>query len=141
MTERFVLDCSVAMAWCFADEAGAATDDLRRSLAQGKGALVPGHWPLEVSNAILVAERRGRVTYAQAVRFLTLLGQLPIETDPETPARSFFAVFPLARESGLTSYDAAYLELAVRSGSPLATLDQKLAAASRAAGVRVLGNP
>jgi len=139
VANRFVLDCSVTMAWCFADEATEFTAHLRRSLAEGREVLVPTHWPLEVTNALLVAERRDRVTPAQAARFLALLGRLPITFDPATPERAFTSSYAVAREAGLSSDDAAYLELAIRSGSPLATLDGKLATAARAAGITVLG--
>lgn len=100
---------------------------------------MPSHWPLEVSNALLTAERRGRLLKDQSAHFLGLLSRLPITADPETSALAFGAVVHLAREHGLTPYDAAYLELALRVGTPLATFDQKLAVAAAARGVRLVG--
>ncbi len=139
MVSRFVLDCSVTMAWCFADEATEFTSELLRSLSSGREALVPAHWSLEVVNALLVSERRERVTRNQSSRFLALLQGLPIARDVETPDRSFSSVAELARETALTAYDAAYLELAVRRGVPIATLDGELHAAATRSGVALIG--
>lgn len=130
-----VLDASVAMAWCFEDEhdpgAEAVLDRLR-----GDHAIVPGLWALEVANVLLSAERRGRLTEAQAQRFVALLEQLPIRVD-EAPA-DLAGVLSAGRRHDLSAYDAGYLVLAERLGAPLATLDARLAAAARAAGVGVL---
>lgn len=138
VADRFVLDCSVTMAWCFAYEITEFTQRIRRSLADGYQALVPPHWSLEVTNTLLVAERRGRLQYAQVGRFLALLARLPISPEPGDADRTLTTVYPLARESGLSSYDGAYLELAVRTRTPLATLDQKLRTAAVAVNVKVL---
>ncbi len=138
---RFVLDASVALSWCFEDEADAAADALLRSL-DARTAVVPGLWSLEVVNVLLGAERRGRITAAGSGRFLRLIEALPIEVDAETPARAAREGVVLARAHGLSAYDAAYLELAVRHGIPLATRDRALAAAARAVGVEVwVGGP
>jgi len=134
--KRFVLDASVAVSWFFEDEAGAYTDAVMESL-DGATAVVPSLWPLEVANVLLVGERRGRCTEADVIRFIELLQQLPIAVDDETPRRALAGAFQLAREYGLTSYDAAYLELAMRFGLPLATLDRKLREAAFRAGVAV----
>ncbi len=134
---RFVLDCSAAMAWCFEDESDGYADAVLDGLVKGT-AVVPSHWPLEVANVLLVAERRGRLKEADSTRFLELLGALPIEVDSETHARAIGAILSLGREHGLSSYDAAYLELAMRESVPLASLDQPLRLAAEGSGVSLL---
>jgi len=136
MAERFVIDASVVLAWCFEDEASPYADAVLERLAQAE-ALAPIIWPLEVGNALVVSERRGRITPAETVRFLNLLRQLPIIVEGETPPRMFGEILSLAREQGLSAYDAAYLDLAMRAGAPLATLDEALRQAARRCGVRV----
>jgi predicted nucleic acid-binding protein len=133
--EGFVLDCSVTMAWCFDDEATAYTDGVRDSLADMRAA-VPSLWPLEVANATIVGERRKRLDEARSRRFIVLLEALPIGIDEETSGRAFGDIAHLARAYQLSAYDAAYLELAIRRGLPLACLDGKLKAAAASAGVR-----
>lgn len=138
---RVVLDASVALSWCFADEASPAGDALLRRVASD-GALVPALFPLEVGNVLLGAERRGRITPAGSARFLSLLEALPIEVDAHTAARATREVLLLARAHGLSSHDAAYLELAARTGAPLATRDRALTAAAAALGLeRPLAEP
>ena len=131
----FVVDASVALAWCFDDEATAATDALLGRAAV-EGVVVPALWFLEVANALLTAERRGRLTPEQTLEVLTRLAALPAERD--SAAVSPTAVLALARAQRLTAYDAAYLELAIRRGLPLATLDEELRRAGKAAGVPLL---
>ncbi len=135
----FVIDCSVAMAWCFEDEATDFTDDLLERL-DVEGAVVPSLWPLEVANVLTISERRGRTNQARITKFLQLLGDLPITIDPKTEEKALNDILSLARANGLTSYDAAYLELALREGLSLATLDQALMRAARRLGVIVLAN-
>ncbi|MEK7407454.1 MAG: type II toxin-antitoxin system VapC family toxin [Acidobacteriota bacterium] len=135
---RFVLDASVALAWCFEDEASAETEGVLEQLG-ASAAVVPSVWPLEVANALLVAERRKRVSRAKVAASLNVLRGLPISVDKETPARAFEGVLPLAREHGLSVYDAAYLELAIREGLPLATVDQGLKGAARRLGLELAG--
>ena len=131
----FVIDASVTMAWCFADEATPATEAVLDQFADDE-AVVPAVWPLEVANVVLVAERRRRLTEAQASRFLDLLRQLPISVDD---ARTdLAAVVAAGRGHELSSYAASYLVLAERTGAPLATLDRRLADAATRAGVRLL---
>ena len=132
--DEFVLDCSVTMAWCFDDEATPYTDGVRDGLAD-KQAVVPSIWPLEAANATIMGERRGRLDGARSSRFLVLLQALPIVVDDETSSRAFSDIVHLARTYQLSAYDAAYLELAIRRGLPLACLDGKLKAAATAAGV------
>jgi predicted nucleic acid-binding protein len=132
-----VIDASIATAWLFDDEAGPATDAIADRV-ESEGALVPGHFRLEVANILIQAERRSRIEAADATRRLELLMRLPIRTDAETDGRAWRETSILARTEKLTSYDAAYLELAQRSGSALATLDKELAVAARRLGVAVV---
>jgi len=131
---NFVLDASVAVAWCMEDEGGPYVMEVLESL-RGSEAVVAHHWSLEVTNALLSAERRGRIDRTGVTRFFTLLLALPIAVDPVGRAIAFQETQRLARAHGLTSYDAAYLELALRTGVPLATLDGRLREAAAAEGV------
>ena len=133
----FVLDCPVTMAWILPDEAVAGTVALRDSLVENT-AVVPGLWPIEVANVLLVATRRGRIKEEIWPDLRERLAALPIETDPETGTRAFTDSLRVARDRRLCVNDAAYLELAMRRRIPLATLDRELGAAARDAGVRVL---
>lgn len=133
----FVLDCSVAVSWCFEDEANGLADRALHMLASQE-ALVPALWPLEVANVLLVSERRKRLTEADVMRFVELLRELPIVVDESTTSRAMRDVIALAREHDLSSYDASYLELAVREGLPLATLDKALAKVARRCGVALV---
>jgi len=123
--ERFVLDNSIVMAWCFEDESNALADAVLEQL-QTKLAIVPAIWPLEVGNVLLVAERRGRLSEADSSRFLTMLSNLPIQSEIETRQRAMSNILFLAREHKLSTYDASYLDLAMREGVPLASLDKGL---------------
>lgn len=133
-TERLVLDSSVTLAWFFRDEADPYADAIA-GLFPDVEAWVAGIWPLEVANAILVGERRKRSTQAQAQKWLSYLQSLDIRVDGEMTAQAFHDILNLGRSRGLFAYDAAYLELAMRRGLPLATLDGKLKAAAAAVGV------
>jgi predicted nucleic acid-binding protein len=139
-TDGFVLDCSVTMAWCFDDEATSYTNGVRDRLTDVR-AIVPTLWPLEVANATLVGERRGRLDQARSQRFLSLIKQLPIAIDDETSRKAFDEIIHLARAQQLSAYDASYLELAIRRGLPLSCLDDKLKAAAIAIGVPLLDLP
>ena len=132
-----VLDCSVAVSWCFEDEASAETDALLDRVA-GEGAVVPALWHLELGNVLIQAERRKRLTAADTTTRLELIADLPITTDDETPVRALREVLTLARAEGLTTYDAAYLELAMRKGLPLATKDRAIIEAAKRIGIEHL---
>ena len=136
---EFVLDASITMTWCFVDEASAYADTVLTRLGHAS-ALTPGIWPLEVCNALAVAERRGRIDQAGVSRFLTALSALPILVQPERPERAFNNILALARQYALSSYDASYLDLAMRYGLPLATADTRLKEAAQAAGVAIYLN-
>ena len=129
----FVLDCSVTMAWMFRDEATDATDRLRDMLDENR-ALVPALWPTETANALLAATRRKRIKREEWPRLRTQLNALPIDIDPVSAARTWGPALDLAAVHDLTVYDATYLELAMRRGLPLATLDRALGAAAQADG-------
>ena len=133
---EFVLDGSVTMAWYFKDEMNDYANAVRDGMARSH-ALVPSLWPLEVANTVVMGERRKRSTPAQAATWLSLLGVLPIAVDGETTARAWGETLNLARGQNLSAYDAAYLELAMRRGVPIATLDDKLKAAAKALGVLI----
>ena len=132
-----VIDTSITMAWCFEDEATPVAEEVLDQLRDGD-AVVPSLWQLEVANVLLVAERRGRISEAQASRFVGLLEQLPIRVD--TDGVDMTSVLSVGRRHGLSAYDACYLVLAERRGAPRATLDAALATAGRTAGVIVLTN-
>ena len=132
--DGFVLDCSITMAWCFDDEATPYTNAVRDQLANLR-AVVPSLWPLEVANVLLIGERRKRLDQARSLRFVSLINALPILIDDETNNRAFAEITHLARGYQLSAYDATYLELAIRRGLPLASLDAKLRAAAQAGGV------
>lgn len=138
MSLEFVLDSSVTMAWFFQDEATPSTDELLDELNADARAVVAAHWTLEVSNTLLMAERRKRSTVADSSHFLAILDALPIEADQETMTRATTTALALARTHGLTLYDGAYLELAMRRSLPLATLDKELRSAARKTGVACL---
>lgn len=138
MSPKFVLDCSVAMAWFFQDEATPSADELLDQLNEDAEAVVAVHWALEVSNTLLIAERRKRATVADTSHFLSILDALPIETDPQTTAKASTTTLALSRTHHLTLYDSAYLELAMRRSLPLATLDKDLRAAAKRSGVPCL---
>jgi predicted nucleic acid-binding protein len=129
-----VLDTSVAAAWCFDDESTEAADALLHDVASG-GAVVPCLWPFEIANVLAQAERRRRVSAADVSRLLEILAGLPIEVEAAVAFPR--SALDLARTHRLTVYDAAYLEVAMRLGYPLATLDDDLRKAARAVGVKL----
>ncbi len=133
----FVLDASIALAWCFADQTTPISESALDRLGHEE-ALVPGLWALEVANALVSAERRGRLKPAQTTRFLELLGQLPITVEEIGRDAILTTVLDLARASGLTAYDASYLALAAASGVPLASRDEALRRAALALGVALV---
>ena len=133
----FVLDCSVAIAWIFADETTEMALKLLESLAHDS-AVVPQLWPLEVANVLLVATRRGRIREQDWPQLIDALDALPIEVDGQTHSRAWTMTLGIASRHGLSAYDAAYLELASRRNLPLATLDTRLAEACRAMGVETV---
>ena len=134
----FVLDSSVALTWCFDDERMVATDALLDRVVES-GATAPSLWPLEVLNALAMAERRSRIDAARRQRLGGFLRDLPVTIDVETASQAWAVTSQLATRFRITMYDAAYLELAQRLGLPLATLDRELRAPGGALGVTLLG--
>lgn len=133
----FVPDASVTLPWRFEDEATPWTEALLNRIEGGEQAVVPAHWPLEVVNA-LSAQRRGRVTAEQISEFVDDLSALPIRIEPPSGPAQWPAIISLAEKHRFTAYDAAYLELALRTGLPLATLDGDLKEAARAEGTGII---
>jgi predicted nucleic acid-binding protein len=138
MKPALILDCSMAMAWCFADESTPETARIQDRMA-AEAAVVPGHWFLEVANVLAMAEKRKRISAGDSLQFVQLLSLLDIQVDEEASRRAFDPILPLCRKHGLTSYDAAYLDLALRRQVPLASLDDALRQAATSLGMQVLG--
>jgi len=135
----FVLDASSALAMCFEDEHGDAGVAELIARLQVDAAIAPAVWVLEIANGVRTAVLRGRMTANELPRIRSLIERLPVVlVDLDTPAATG-EVLDLALEHGLTAYDAAYLDLAMRRGLPLATADARLRAACRTAGVTLVG--
>lgn len=139
MSDDFVIDNSVVMTWCFKDETSQYADLVLDRLGVSDG-FVPSIWPLEVCNVLLVAERKNRIGEADSARFIALLSELPIIVEQEPPERMIKEIFALARKHKLSSYDASYLDLAMRKGLPIATLDKNLIAAAKRSKLPILKN-
>ena len=137
MATQFVVDNSVVMSWCFKDETNNYADAVLNRLTK-VSAIVPLIWPLEVVNVLLSAERQKRLSKSASMRFLTLLSQLPIFMEYERPDKMMKDLLTLARTSNLSSYDASYLDLAMRKGVPIATLDKNLIEAASRVDVPIL---
>ena len=135
---RFVLDASVVLTWCFPDENAALAQHVAGMFKQGDTAVAPSFWPHEILNALLVGEKRKRISKELVRSFLEDLATLPIMLEPLPAEIVFGRIQRLGREHGLTAYDAAYLELALDKGLPLASLDEDLARASKKARVRLV---
>jgi len=131
-----VVDNSVVVAWGL-DEGSDYADGIMDKLVDCE-ALVPGIWPLEFANVLLVAGRRKRITEADATRLRELVMALPITVVPDRVSHIMTETLQLARHHGLSVYDASYLDLALREGASLATLDGRLQAASRRCSVELL---
>lgn len=131
----FVLDASVTASWCFPDEHSAVADAAMDRVLDDE-AIAPALWAIELRNILLVNERRKRIEPDDAEAFLRDLSRLPIRIRRDTDER---ALLDLARKHRLTAYDATYLDLAVRTGADVATLDRSLANAVRAEGLEPVG--
>ena len=124
----YVLDNSVAMRWLLASQKQSDqtyAESVLRSFTEAE-AMVPHLWHLEAANVLLAAEKRGEIGLEEVEFFITQLESLPIQIDPLTAYQAFNRTLNIARRYKLSSYDAAYLELAMRKGLPLATLDKQL---------------
>ena len=129
--DLLVLDGSIVLSWFLPGECTDKVQTVRKRIEGGATAWVPSIWALEIANAFLVAERRKRISQADSAAALTLLRKLPIETDAETALRAGGDILALARQQQLSVYDAVYLELAMRLGIPLASVDGLLRTAGR----------
>ena len=134
----FVIDASVALAWCFDDDASGSADDALGRLENDE-AIAPAIWPLEVANGLRTAERRGRLDLADLPRVRHLLLSLPVQVEAVDLRLALGEVTEIARSLELTAYDAAYLALAARRGLALATVDDRLTRAAVASGVPLVG--
>ncbi len=135
---KFVLDASVSLAWCFEDERAGYAMRVLNELSDGE-AIVSSLWPIEVTNGLASALRKKRIDLAGAAEARNTLVALPVVVDPVNRRRAFEDIPRLARAHGLTTYDASYLEVAVRLAIPLATLDRALARAAADEGVQAVG--
>ena len=134
----WVLDSSLALAWALPDETSQQADRFLARLSRESVLWVPALWWYEITNALTMARRRHRVAEGDTVRLVELFGTLPIETDVQLDRGVVWRLRTLAEEYVLSAYDAAYLELAQRRRLGLATLDRRLIAAARRAGIRVI---
>lgn len=134
--KRFVVDNSVVVSWFFKDELNAYTSAIRDGL-DATQAITPAIWPLEFANVLLTAERAKRLTEAEVSHILSVSQSLPIAIEREPPERVWAEILQLARAHFLTTYDASYLDLAMRSGLPIATQDKALVKAARRCGVTI----
>lgn len=135
----FVLDNSVAMRWLLASEKQVDQKYAERVLGtlEEFDVLTPNLWHLEAINVLVSAEKRGDVSLGEIERFISQLENLPIHVDPLTAHQAFNRTLVLSRAYNISSYDASYLELAIREGVPLATLDKKLIKAAKKADVEI----
>jgi predicted nucleic acid-binding protein len=134
---RFVLDASVAVAWCFEDETNPTADRALAALEAG-AAVVPLVWAAEVGNALIGGERRRRITQDQITQSLDLISRLDITTDIDNATGRLPALLDIARQYRLSLYDSIYLDLAMRERLPLATVDTALGRAAQAVGVALV---
>ncbi len=130
----FVVDASVTVAWVFRETANAYATGVLQELTRLEAA-APSIWPLQVANALLTAQHKGKLTVPECEYFLSLLSQLPIHVEHETPEHVWDQVLGLAQHYHLTVYEAAYLDLAMRLARPLATQDPSLRQAAEELGL------
>jgi len=131
-----VIDCSVTMPWCFEAETTPYTEAVLEAVAK-HAAAAPALWALEVANVLATSIRKKALTEKKVAKFRELLSRLPVRLESHTQERALGAVLELAGKHQLTSYDAAYLEVAKRLTLPIASLDAPLRKAASAEGVRI----
>ena len=136
---RFVLDASVVLTWCFPDENTVLAQRIADRFKQGDTALAPPFWPHEMLNALLAGEKRKRISKEMIRPFLDDLAVLPVTLEQIPTEVVFDRIQSLSRKHVLTAYDAAYLDLALKNGLALATLDEALIRACKNAGVASVG--
>jgi predicted nucleic acid-binding protein len=135
---RFVVDASIVLNWCFPDESSQLAGKVALMFKQGASAIAPAFWPHEVLNALLVGEKRKRISHALIQTFLEDLATLPVHLELLPADEVFYQIQGISRTYGLTAYDAAYLQLAGVSGLPVATLDEELIEACNRSGVALM---
>ena len=133
----FVMDCSMTMSLLFFDENNRKIEKVESLLVENK-AYVPNIWPYEVANVLCMAERSKRINVSNIEEFKSILDALPIIIDDASSTKTFGNTLNLARECNLTVYDAAYLELAMREGIALSTLDKALIKSAKHVGTEVI---
>jgi predicted nucleic acid-binding protein len=134
----FVLDASIVLTWCFPDEETRKAEEISERIALGDKIAVTAFWRHEVLNALLMGEKRKRLTSDLIQTFIKDLERLPAEVDAPAAGTVFHATQDLCRKHGLTAYDAAYLELAMRHRIALATADGALERAARGEGIEIV---
>ena len=139
MSETFIVDASVGFAWVYPTQASGETDKLLESVESGASIVVPTLWFVEVANGLLAAQRRKLLTAAERKTALARLSALTFSVDEETGRAAFQKTSDLAEKHGLSVYDAAYLEIALRRKLPLGSRDEPLRKAAKRSGVTVLG--
>ncbi len=135
----FVLDNSVAMRWLLTSNKKADqnyAEEVLKSMINAE-AYVPNLWHLEATNVLLSAKKRAEIDSGEMEIFISQLENLPIHTDVSTAEQAFNRILALADAYKLSSYDAAYFELAIREGLPIATLDKDLKKAAKKAGIEI----
>lgn len=139
MTDAFVVDASVGFAWVYPSQASAETDTLLEDVEAGAAVVAPALWFLEVANGLLAAQRRKLLTAAERTAALEMLSGLRVTIDDDSGRAAFHKTSTLAEKHGLSVYDAAYLEVALRRHLPLGSRDQALRRAAKRCGVKVRG--
>jgi predicted nucleic acid-binding protein len=132
-----VIDASFALALVLPDETSPAADIMAELLLHEEP-VAPSIWVMEVANALLAAGRRGRLRQNDEGQVAQALRMLAVRVDPVDLDAAMANILPIARKHGLSAYDAAYLELALRTSSRLATLDRQLRKAAIAEGLGVV---
>jgi predicted nucleic acid-binding protein len=136
VSTSFIVDASVGFAWVYQGQATPETDHLLNEIAAGATVIVPGLWFLEMSNVLLMAQRRHRLTAAQRKAAMEKLSALQLTVNEEGSRNAFGKTSELAEKYGLTIYDATYLELALRRSLPLASRDEALRNAAKQCGLK-----
>jgi predicted nucleic acid-binding protein len=134
--KRFVLDCSISASWFLLDESNVAAEAVLERLSDEE-AVVPALWTVEMVNVLVVAERKGRISPSDAARALEVISNLPVIVE-QADLATMKSCRVIAREHSLSSYDACYVEIALRLGLPLASLDRELITAARNSGIPLL---
>jgi predicted nucleic acid-binding protein len=138
LSASFIVDASVGFAWVYQGQATPETDHLLNEVAAGATVIVPALWFLEMSNVLLMAQRRGRLTTSQRKVAMEKLNAMQLTVDEEGTRHAFGKTSELADKYGLTIYDATYLELASRRSLPLASRDESLRKAAKQCGLKAL---